>query len=232
MLSVSSPQSLCHRPSISTDISSFMSRCAHLLRIAGDSLYECACLTFPLCLIYVTQTAEYAVSVLETGSWSTCIFIRMLGSAFLISPTSLQLLSNSFYYPATHFLWCLACFCFLTSCHMEASIQGQIAVPPHTNSLAFFFFVCAVLACQQKWAGMDGFALRVTETVIERGKRGTGIQGYSLMGLTWLLFHCVTPFPSPFLCLLYLCLSSAICFWAQMRMFVVAETPALQTKWI
>lgn len=57
----------------------------------------------------------------------------------------------------------------------------------------FFWCVCAVLACQQKWAGMDGFALRGSE----RGKRGTDIQGYYLMGLIWLLFHCVTPFPSP-----------------------------------
>ena len=69
---------------------------------------------------------------------------------------------------------------------MEASIQGQIAVPPHTNSLAFlffFFFFCAALACQQKWAGMDGFALRVRERVTERGERGADVQGYSLMGL-------------------------------------------------
>lgn len=116
----------------------------------------------------------------------------MWGSAFLISPLL-------FLYPAKHFLCCLACFCFLTSCHMEASIQGQIAVPPHTNSLAFFFFFlfCAGLACQQKWAGMDGFALRVRERVIEREKRGRDIQGYSLMGFIWLLFHYVTPSPFP-----------------------------------
>lgn len=113
----------------------------------------------------------------------------MLGSAFLISP-------NLFiFYPATHFLWCLACFCFRTSCHMEASIQGQTAVPPHANSLGFFF--CALLACQQKWAGMDGFALKVRERVIERGKRATDVQGYSLIGLIWLLFHSVTPFICP-----------------------------------
>lgn len=58
LLSVSSPQSLCHCPSIS-----FMLLCAHLLQIAGDSMCKCACLTFLLCPIYVTQTAESAVSV-------------------------------------------------------------------------------------------------------------------------------------------------------------------------
>lgn len=94
----------------------------------------------------------------------------MLGSAFLISANFFFFFSSPA--RATHFLCCLAGFCFLTGCHMEASIQGQIAVPPHTNSLAFvFLFFCAALACQQKWAGMDGSALRVRERVTERGGR-------------------------------------------------------------
>lgn len=65
LLSVSSLQSFCHCPSISADISSFMSHCAHLQRIAGDSMCKFACLTFLLCPIYVTQPAESAVSVLD-----------------------------------------------------------------------------------------------------------------------------------------------------------------------
>lgn len=146
----------------------------------------------------------------------------MLGSAFLISP-------NFFFYPATHFLCCLDGFCFLTSCHMEASIQGQITVPPHTNSLAFFFFFFAVLACQQKWAGMDGFALRVRERVIEREREVRTYRGTPLWASFDCFFTALSLFLPPFLCSLFLCLSGAICFWAQMRMFVVAETPALQT---
>lgn len=71
---------------------------------------------------------------------------------------------------------------------MEASIQGHIAVPPLANSLAFYFLfssvcACVVTACQQKWAGMDGFALGVRGTVIERGEGGADVQGYSLLGL-------------------------------------------------
>lgn len=39
-----------------------------LLWIAGDSLCKCACLTFLLCPVYVTQTAESAVSVSNTDN--------------------------------------------------------------------------------------------------------------------------------------------------------------------
>lgn len=153
----------------------------------------------------------------------------MLGSAFLISANFFFFFSPA---RATHFLCCLAGFCFLTGCHMEASIQGQIAVPPHTNSLAFLFFCffCAALACQQKWAGMDGSALRVRERVTERG--GREVRTYRGTPL-WDSSDCFSPrhpfFLPPFLCSAHLCLSAAICFRAQMRMFVVAETPALQT---
>lgn len=57
--------SLCHRPSISADIP--------LLRVtlrsfAGNCLCKCACLTFLLRPIYVTQAAECEVSVSETDS--------------------------------------------------------------------------------------------------------------------------------------------------------------------
>jgi len=115
---------------------------------------------------------------------------------------------------------------------MEASIQGQIAVPPHTNRLSFLiFFICAVIVCQQKWAGMDGFALRVGGGVKQRGKRGADIDGYSLLGLDFDSFVIAVPLIPPFfLCSLCFHLSGAICFWAQTRLFVVAEMPALQTS--
>lgn len=114
-----------------------------------------------------------------------CTSVRMLGSPFLISPPSFFYLFPN---PVTHFTWRSAGFLFFrTSCRTEASVQGQIAVPPHpppphTNSPAFSFFN-ALLACQQKWAGMDCFALKVSDRVIERGKSAADVRGYSLMGL-------------------------------------------------
>lgn len=54
-----------------------------------------------------------------------------------------------------------------------------------------------MLVCQQKWAGMDGFALRVRERVIERGKRGTDVEGHSLMGLIFIAFSLRYPFFFP-----------------------------------
>lgn len=68
---------------------------------------------------------------------------------------------------------------------MEASIQGQIAVPPHTNSLAFLFsfFLCSTGMSAE--VGRDGWLCLEgkREGDRERGERGADVQGYSLMGL-------------------------------------------------
>lgn len=64
---------------------------------------------------------------------------------------------------------------------MEASIQGQTAVPPHTNSLGFFFLCTAGVSAK---VGRDGWlCLEGNREGEERGKRATDVQGYSLMGL-------------------------------------------------
>lgn len=80
---------------------------------------------------------------------------------------------------------------------MEASIQGQITVPPHTNSLAFFFLscVCVCSAGVSAKVGRDEWLCLEGKREGDReGEKGTDIQRNSPMGLSWLLFHCVTPF--------------------------------------
>lgn len=145
--------------------STLVSRCAHLLKIAGDSLCERACLTFPPRPVYVTQAAEPSVRLGDRQLINPAPPSACWGSPFLISPRLF------FIYFPTHKLP-----------HGGERPRSDCTAPPHTNSPAFSFFN-ALLACQQKWAGMDCFALKVSDRVIERGESATDVRGYSLMGL-------------------------------------------------
>lgn len=74
---------------------------------------------------------------------------------------------------------------------------------------------------------MDVFALIVGVSSIKTDKRGTHIQGQTLLGIIY-VFYKPLPHSPFFLTLLTIPLSDA-CVWAQMRMFVIAGLPALQT---
>lgn len=77
---------------------------------------------------------------------------------------------------------------------MEASIQGQIAVSPHTNSLAFFFsfFFCG--AGMSAKVGRDGWlCLEGKREGVERCRR-TGVLPY---GTHLIAFSLCYPFSFP-----------------------------------
>lgn len=112
----------------------------------------------------------------------------MLGSAFLISP---NFFFFSFFTQRHIFCFTLPAFVFSQAATWRRASKVSSQCPCTQIALAF---LCVCSAGVSAKVGRDGWLCLEGN---REGEKGTDIQGYSLMGLSWLLFHCVTPFPSP-----------------------------------